>query len=58
MDTDSILLELRTEDVYRDMILDPYWFDFSNYPTDAARYKKLNLSDDEIKDLMDANGKV
>ena len=32
--TDSLLVQIQTEDVYKDMDLQPHLYDTSNYPTD------------------------
>ena len=54
-DTDSLLMEIKTEDLYADMINDPYWFDFSQYSPDAACFQKLGLCKETIVELKNTN---
>ena len=57
-DTDSFLLLLKTNDVYQDMLEDWQFYDFSEFPRDAEIFQKLNMSEDEITELMEVNRKV
>ena len=57
-DTDSFLLLLKTEDAYQDMVENAEWFDFSEYPRNAKIFQKLNLTEEEITELMESNRKV
>ena len=57
-DTDSLLMEIKTEDLYADMINDPYWFDFSQYPPNAACFQKLGLCKETIEELQNTNRMV
>ena len=41
-DTDSLILEIKTEDVYKDMANDKYNYDFSNYPVNHPLYSNNN----------------
>ena len=41
-DTDSLILEIKTEDVYKDMANDVDNYDFSNYPEDHPLYSEDN----------------
>jgi hypothetical protein len=41
-DTDSLCYELRTDDVYSDMMLDSHRFDTSNFPQDHFLYSDKN----------------
>ena len=41
-DTDSLLLEIETEDVYRDMAEDLVLYDISNYPKEHPLYSSEN----------------
>ena len=41
-DTDSLLLEIETKDVYADMARDVNLYDFSNYPSDHSLYSDAN----------------
>ena len=41
-DTDSLIVEIKTKDVYKDMAEDKYLYDFSNYPKDHFLYSDLN----------------
>ena len=58
MDTDSFLIRVQTEDLYRDMIDHKQFYDFSNYPQNAACFKKLGLTQKEIKELKELNRMV
>lgn len=42
MDTDSLIYEIDTEDVYHDMIDIQEFFDMSSYPPDSPYYSKIN----------------
>lgn len=42
IDTDSLLYEIETEDVYKDLYKDKDLFDNSNYPVDSPFYFKEN----------------
>ena len=41
-DTDSLLLNIQTEDVYKDMKVDSWLYDTSNYPKDHPLYDVRN----------------
>ena len=41
-DTDSLLLNIQTEDVYKDMKEDSWLYDTSNYPKDHPLYDDRN----------------
>ena len=41
-DTDSLLYEIETEDIYADMLQDCEHFDFSDYPFDHPNYSTTN----------------
>ena len=41
-DTDSLLLQIQTEDVYKDMAENSSWYDTSNYPEDSPLYSDVN----------------
>lgn len=41
-DTDSLCYEIKTEDVYRDLLEDKDYFDFSNYPQSHFLYSDQN----------------
>ena len=41
-DTDSLLLEIETEDIYEDMASDKDLYNFSNYPRDHPLYSEIN----------------
>ena len=41
-DTDSLLLHIQTEDVYKDMAENSNLFDTSNYPKDSPLYSEKN----------------
>ena len=41
-DTDSLLLEIQTENVYEDMGRHPHLYDTSNYPKDHPQYSAVN----------------
>ena len=56
-DTDSFVIEVETEDIYKDMFENKYLYDFSEYPTDYPNYnidnkKVLGKFKDEL------NGKI
>ena len=42
IDTDSLMYEIKTEDVYRDFTNDKEMFDFSNYSTKSKYYDNSN----------------
>jgi len=42
-DTDSLLLEIQTEDIYKDMAEDIDLYDTSNYPKDHPLYSDKNI---------------
>ena len=46
-DTDSLILNIQTEDVYKDMKEDSWMYDTSNYPKDHQLY------DDRNKKVLD-----
>ena len=41
-DTDSLLYDVKTEDIYSDMREDGHLFDFSDYPEDHCSHNKVN----------------
>ena len=41
-DTDSLMYEIKTEDVYKDFSNDKEMFDFSNYSTKSKYYDNSN----------------
>ena len=41
-DTDSLLLNIQTEDLYKDMKEDLWLYDTSNYPKDHPLYEDMN----------------
>ena len=41
-DTDSLLLEVKTEDIYKDMEIDKEMYDFSNYSKDHFLFSNSN----------------
>ena len=41
-DTDSLIYEIKTEDVYEDFSSSKKMFDFSNYSTRSKYYNNLN----------------
>ena len=50
-DTDSLVYEIKTEDVYKDFSNDKEMFDFSNYSTKSKYYDNSNkLVVDKMKD--------
>ena len=51
-DTDSLLYSVQTENIYRDMVNNSKFFDFSNFPVDANIFKEMNLNREEIENLM------
>lgn len=57
-DTDSFLLLLKTDDAYQDMVDNWQFYDFSEFPRNAEIFQRLNLSEDEITELMETNRKV
>ena len=56
-DTDSFIIQVETDDVYKDMLEDKNLYDFSEYPIDHPNYditnkKVLGTFKDEIKSLI------
>ncbi|VDI50259.1 Hypothetical predicted protein [Mytilus galloprovincialis] len=56
-DTDSFIMHVRTDDIYRDMSLNSELYDFSNYPADHPLYTKdrksiIGLFKDECKSIQ------
>ena len=41
-DTDSLLYEIQTEDIYEDMLANSDWYDFSEYPFEHSNYDPKN----------------
>ena len=41
-DTDSLIYEIKTEDVYEDFYQDKNLFDFSDYPLDSKLFNPVN----------------
>ena len=41
-DTDSLLYDIKTEDIYADMEKDSHLFDFSDYPSDHPMHSNVN----------------
>ena len=41
-DTDSLLLNIQTEDIYKDTLENATLYDFSNYPKDHFLYSNIN----------------
>ena len=55
-DTDSLMYEIRTEDVYEDFNSDKEMFSFSNYSTKLKYYNNLNKL--VIEKMKDETGRV
>ena len=55
-DTDSLLLNIQTEDIYKNMSEDKYLYDFSNYPKDHLLY--FNVNKNAIGKFKDATSGV
>ena len=56
-DTDSFVIEVKTDDIYKDMYEDRHLYDFSDYPKDHQNYNVVNKKIYGIfKD--DLNGKI
>ena len=56
-DTDSFVIEVETDDIYKDMLEDSHLYDFSDYPKDHPNYSLTNKKVYGIfKD--DLNGKI
>ena len=56
-DTDSFVIEIETDDIYKDMLEDSHLYDFSDYPKDHPNYSLTNKKVCGIfKD--DLNGKI
>ena len=52
-DTDSLVYEIKTEDVYEDLYQGKDLFDFSDYPLDSTFYDPVNKKAiDKIKDEL------
>ena len=56
-DTDSLLYEIKTKDIYADMLDNKELYDFSDYPTDHKCYstsnkKKIGKFKDELKSVV------
>ena len=41
-DTDSLIIEVETDDIYKDMYEDSHLYDFSEYPKDHPNYSLNN----------------
>ena len=41
-DTDSFVIEVVTDDIYKDMYEDRHLYDFSDYPKDHQNYNVVN----------------
>ena len=41
-DTDSFVIEVETDDIYKDMYEDRHLYDFSDYPKDHPNYNVVN----------------
>ena len=56
-DTDSFVIEVETDDIYKDMLKDSHLYDFSDYPKNHHNY---SLTNKEIYGIFkdDLNGKV
>ena len=53
-DTDSLVYEIRTEDVYKDFYEDKSLIDFSDYPQDSEFFDPVNkIVLDEMKDVFE-----
>ena len=55
-DTDSFILEIETEDLYKDMLSNHELFDFSGYSSEHSMFQ--GLSTEDIKNLREKNRKV
>ena len=56
-DTDSLIIQVQTDDIYKDMFEDKNLYDFSEYPKDHPNYdmtnkKALGTFKDEMKSLV------
>ena len=51
-DTDSLLLDIQTEDVYKDMMEDIYLYDTNNFPKDNILYSEINKMKDDCEGQM------
>ena len=51
-------MEIKTDDLYSDMINDPFWYDFSEYPVNAQCFENLELTREVIEQLRDMNRKA
>ena len=56
-DTDSLIIHVETDDIYKDMFDDKHLYDFSEYPTNHRNYditnkKVLGTFKDEMKSLI------
>ena len=49
MDTDSLLLEIKTEDVYKEMATRSYSYDNSDFPEDHPLYSTASKKDEKDK---------
>ena len=56
-DTDSFVIEVKTDDIYKDMYEDRHLYDFSDYPKDHPNYDVVNK---KVYDIFsdDLNGKI
>ena len=54
-DTQSLVFEIKTNDVYEDFYGDRGLFDFSNYPEDSRFYDPVNKKDIGKMSLLDEN---
>ena len=55
-DTDSFILEIQTEDLFKDMLENHELFDFSGYSSEHSMFQ--GLSSAVIKNLREKNKKV
>ena len=56
-DTDSFVIEVETDDIYKDMYEDRHLYDFSDYPKDHPNYDVVNkkvygIFSDDLNDKM------
>ena len=56
-DTDSFVIQVQTDDIYKDMLEDRHLYDFSDYPKD---YPNFNLKNKKLYGIFkdDLNGKI
>ena len=51
-------MEIKTDDLYADMINDPFWYDFGDYPVNAQCFENLKLTEETIERLCATNRKA